>query len=706
MTPLTIASNKKNNDIVNYLKTCINSNRNVSINTSSSNNNSANNSANSSVRNSPDFNRKIYLDVPFVEKDIAKSQGASFDSNTKRWYFTNINDSPKFERWRRQSGMIYEKLSDEQKELIDLARDEMNVLVDACIGSGKTTAIQVLCDELPEKQILYLTYNRLLKVDAKNKIHSQNAFVTNYHGFAYHILNSNHINGVGVPDLIQAFLANKDSLTLPKYDLLLIDEYQDIEKEIADMLEFIKLKNPGIQIIAVGDMKQKIYNKTTLDVSEFIDVFLDTHEELNFTKCFRLNAEYAARLGRIWKKKIIGVNNECEVRIMNFNQIAPYLAKYDTSDILCLGARIGPMSALLNILESQYSSKFNKRTVYASILDEDRSQRNLDDNSVAIFTTYDSSKGLERKICVIFDFSERYWNSRSQQVDTKYEILRNIFCVAASRGKNQIIFVEDPLSPLLHDDIIATPFYTEKSELTFTISDMFSFKYIEDVEECYRLLSIERDQTAQINEIEINRIDGQIDLSPCIGILQEASFFNNYNIDDEINFILKTDFKNKRPNIRIRKNSGLEKKVLYYVALQTRHERYVKQVDIPFVGNNILKIIHDRMSEVFTHQEQVQVPCRFAFYTNGIEQECIGVCDVLKDDTVWELKFTSDLTHEHYLQCASYMIALDKPRGVLWNVRTNERIFITIPDRDKFVKTVIKTITMHKAKNVEFFIET
>ena len=70
------------------------------------------------------------------------------------------------------------------------------------------------------------------------------------------------------------------------------------------------------------------------------------------------------------------------------------------------------------------------------------------------------------------------------------------------------------------------------------------------------------------------------------------------------------------------------------------------------------------------------------------------------------LVYVMFLTHEHYLQCASYMIALDKPRGVLWNVRTNERIFITIPDRDKFVKTVIKTITMHKAKNVEFFIET
>ena len=34
-----------------------------------------------------------------------------------------------------------------------------NILVDACIGSGKTTAIQRLCDEFPrERNILYLRF--------------------------------------------------------------------------------------------------------------------------------------------------------------------------------------------------------------------------------------------------------------------------------------------------------------------------------------------------------------------------------------------------------------------------------------------------------------------------------------------------------------------------------------------------------------------
>ena len=183
------------------------------------------------------------------------------------------------------------KLSEEQELFICKALEGKNILVDACIGSGKTTAIQVLCNRLPDtKKVLYLTYNRLLKLDARAKIQKRNVTVTNYHGFAYAALKANGISA-GVSDLIQRFIQEKPAIGA--YDILIIDEYQDIEQELAELLQMIKDRKPGMQIIAVGDMEQKIYDKTTLDVESFMKGFLEDHLRLRFTQCFRLSEDLA-----------------------------------------------------------------------------------------------------------------------------------------------------------------------------------------------------------------------------------------------------------------------------------------------------------------------------------------------------------------------------------------------------------------------------
>lgn len=91
----------------------------------------------------------------------------------------------------------------------------------------------------------------------------------------------------GISDLIQTFINTKPNIA--PYDVLIIDEYQDIELELAELLKMVKATNPKMQIIAVGDMQQKIYDKTTLKVSEFINEFLNDYVLLEFTRCFRLS---------------------------------------------------------------------------------------------------------------------------------------------------------------------------------------------------------------------------------------------------------------------------------------------------------------------------------------------------------------------------------------------------------------------------------
>ncbi len=585
------------------------------------------------------------------------------------------------------------QLSDEQRIFMLNALSGKNILVDACIGSGKTTAIQHLCSAFPvTKKVLYLTYNKLLKLDARQKIKNGKVTVTNYHGFAYWVLKR-----IDVPTSANESVQNFNKLKpkIDSYDVLIIDEYQDIKLEFSELLEYIKANNPGIQIIAVGDMAQKVYDNTTLDVPRFMEQFLGQHIELSFTKCFRLPSDLAKKLGRIWKKEIIGVNDSCKVEVMTVPEVTDFLSTQAPKDILCLGSLKGDMTEVLNALESNHSDTFNKKTVYASIRKDESTGKVEPKKTSAIFTTFDSSKGLERKISVVFDFTESYWDVRVKKPLQKYDILRNIFCVAASRGKEHIIFVNNGEAILSEKTLSTDPNLATKYD-NVNISELFDHKYPEDIDACYSLLECTEIDADDNSCILIKPTDELIDLSPCIGIYQEAVFFDQdrYSIDKviELYFLIhKKESKDKHAA-----ELALDEKILYLTSLDTKQERYRKQVATPFVSDNERAELVSRLSERFTPDENVQVSCEIPFYDGNSNCPCfkaLGLCDVLKDEIVYELKFVKELSPVHFLQCACYMVALEKEKGVLWNTHNNSCYEIRIPDRGAFLDAVAKAAT-------------
>ena len=593
-------------------------------------------------------------------------------------------------------------LSPEQQKFVDWGVVGTNILVDACIGSGKTTSIQALCDVLaPTKCVLYLTYNRLLKLDAKEKIiHIGQGLVTNYHGFAFVQLKKNGIN-VGFNDIMPTYL--KVRPPVPHFDVLIIDEYQDIDAHIAKMLWHIKKFNPYMQIIAVGDMDQKIYDNTKFNANEFIVEFLgENYRPMEFTRCFRLNDAWARQLGDVWEKQIYGVNADCDVQIMDFDEAYNYVAlNCEPSDLLCLGSKAGLMTSFLNKLEDEYGDVFNKYTVWSKISDKDGSvtQPSLEN---AVFTTYDGSKGMERNVCVLFDWTKDYWQTRLRLSQFGFDIIRNIFCVAASRGKKKIIIVKHGRSEMLTFDMIKTSALTEcEPQDKFNMSDMFDYKYIEDVEECYDMLSL-KPVKGIAGEIHAKMFDGLIDLSPCIGNYQEAMFFDNYDLDYAVAHAIKNGYGDL---IEKHNTSGWSVfgKVLYLTSVETNQARYVSQVPWDFVPDEISRQIYQRLSTVFSTDEIVQKECVIDVDAEDYGPiRLSGICDVLKDNVVYELKFVSSLSHTHFLQCACYMLAMDLEKGRLWNVRTNEMWEITIPDRKGLLKKIVETVTKGQSSGVRF----
>lgn len=595
-------------------------------------------------------------------------------------------------------------LSDEQELFIKYALEGKNILVDACIGSGKTTSIQELCNRMPgDTRILYLTYNKLLKLDAKKKIDNANVLVTNYHGYASYILAKYRVS-CGVADSIQEVVKGK--YVIPYYDVLIIDEYQDIEVELAELLEKIKRSNPKIQIIAVGDMEQKIYDKTTLNVPSFMESFLGEHINISFTKCFRLSEDIAAMLGRIWEKKIDGINNECEVEYMTLNEAGEFLAEQDPRDILCLGARTGDMTTVLNRLETKYPETFNKKTVYASIRTAAGTGTTSPTSNSAIFTTFDSSKGLERPVCVVFDWTLTYWYSRVKRPGVSAEIMRNIFCVAASRGKKKIIFVASDKGKLLAETDLMVKKNGKAYEGLLGIDEMFDFRYKEDIEYAYGRLRIRKEDNENMDgeNIYMKDHDELIDLSPCINIYQKAAYFKKYNIDDEISQYFEINKDRAKKDVD---SMSMEEKILYLVSVQTNQTRYVKQVTLPLVDSYDRELLFNRLGTRFRRCENVQIYSKipFANKEGKIEFTAVGYADLIKKKEVYSLIYSKETSHTDYLICACYMIANGLEKGHVWNVQTNEIFEIKIPDKRKFMDAVAVAVTKGQMRDYVYPIE-
>ncbi|KAJ1442985.1 hypothetical protein B484DRAFT_39027 [Ochromonadaceae sp. CCMP2298] len=58
---------------------------------------------------------RIYLDVPYGEKERAKSRGARWDAAAKRWYIRPRNSKYTFAQWQ----MLYLRVPDEQQQTVE-----------------------------------------------------------------------------------------------------------------------------------------------------------------------------------------------------------------------------------------------------------------------------------------------------------------------------------------------------------------------------------------------------------------------------------------------------------------------------------------------------------------------------------------------------------------------------------------------------------
>lgn len=133
--------------------------------------------------------------------------------------------------------------------------------------------------------------------------------------------------------------------------------------------------------------------------------------------------------------------------------------------------------------------------------------------------------------------------------------------------------------------------------------------------------------------------------------IKKQFFFDNYQIDKDIELRILLNPEDKKLYTKEVQDSSLDKKILFLVSLETKQNRYRTQVITPLVNEEQSKVIKARLKTRLNTNENVQVKCQIDFSDREkgeVKFSAKGFADVVKDDVVYELKFVSELKHEHF----------------------------------------------------------
>lgn len=641
--------------------------------------------------------------------------------------------------------LTYTDLSDEQKNAIDTARSGRHVRVDATVGSGKTSCINVFCELVvmeESAEVLYLTYSQMLKEEAKRKVLVlDDKYVTNYHSFARRLLVDAEYDVSGGPSAyIRDVVKYWDicSQNIPAFKYIVIDEYQDLNDDTFQLIACLKETNPAATFFFVGDPDQKINNATILDAPSAISHLFPDIVDLSFTQSFRIGQPLADMLSQIWYKPIVGTNENQTIEFMTLAEARDDILKLENAeDLLVIAPFRNSYSELLNYVEDKDREKFNKFTVWANISDGGtRGNPDLSRGPVGVMTPFDSAKGMERDTVYVLGFTPGALDYRLHaHGNTNQLIIKNMFGVAASRAKNRLVFVWDgrykdknlPLSvgeegylgyvPIemlsdIKDPNIARPDY---KKTVFQAAKAFEYKYQEHITKTLRCIDIEH-VSPVLTPHTYRTMDGQMETSSAIGYYTTGAYFENNDLLRLARHAISV-YQNHKPYLYkhfedylLSSNNAREdadwRAAKTIVAAETGQKRYARPSKYK-ISRRLVETAWTYLSEFFETGDETEImyktTLRWADKEGNVQPLNLqGIVDVRDTEgRLWELKCTRDLNDSHKLQAALYCFMSGEEYVNLLNIATGEHVKISIPDREAFALAVAQTITFGDAASVE-----
>jgi len=390
-------------------------------------------------------------------------------------------------------------LSNEQQIILDNIKQNKNVIVDACAGSGKSTTILSVALALPELKFLLITYNHSLRKEMQEKVNEmniKNIMVHTYHSLAYSIYNKDACRDKGIRQVI---LNDQSPITVIKnYDILVLDEAQDISMlYFRFILKYIKDSGKPFQLMVLGDYMQGLYDFKGADIrfltkASEIWCILPLLKTCEFSSCFlktsyRITNQMADFVNKIMLKQermlscregspVCYIRGRIE-RLQNkvVKEIKNILNNGGKPDeIFILGSSVKGSNSYVKKIENALVE--SKIPCYVPIMDGAEIDEKVIKGKI-VFSTFHSSKGRQRPYVFIVGFDNSYFLYK--QMDP--EICPNTLYVGCTRASQKLYLLEN------HNESIDRPLkflscsHKEMNELPFvTFDGVMQDEFVDD----------------------------------------------------------------------------------------------------------------------------------------------------------------------------------------------------------------------------------
>ena len=350
-------------------------------------------------------------------------------------------------------------MSEEQFQVLEHIRSGKNVIVDAIAGSGKSTTILSVAEKLPDKQILQITYNSMLRHEIKDKVKTlkiENLNVHTFHSLAVRY----YMPSAHTDNSLRYILYNKlPPLTkIPHYQLLVLDEAQDMSLLYYQfVVKFSKDMGSRFQLLVLGDYKQGLYEFKGADTRflTMADELWKLHPQLNCPEFVRTTLKMSYRIthpmasfvnhAMLGETRMFACKDGEQVHYLRHTRSnTERFVVAEIQRLLDRGAKpsdffiLGASTRGFNIRKMENVLVENNIPCHVPMLEGESIDERVIDGKV-VFSTFHSVKGRQRKYVFVIGFDNSYYYSAKY---ASREICPNTLYVAATRATGALYLLE------------------------------------------------------------------------------------------------------------------------------------------------------------------------------------------------------------------------------------------------------------------------